>query len=76
MNELLTLTIRQVRDLYARKSLSPLEYWQAVEDRIAAFEPHVQALYLYDPTMPVPRRRLRPNAGRRVRPSAFSTAFR
>ncbi|WP_165217556.1 amidase [Affinirhizobium pseudoryzae] len=49
MNELLTLTIRQVRDLYARKSLSPLEYWQAVEERIAAFEPHVQALYLYDP---------------------------
>ncbi|MBT9369130.1 amidase [Rhizobium sp. CSW-27] len=49
MNELLTLTIRQVRDLYARKSLSPLEYWQAVEERIDAFEPYVQALYLYDP---------------------------
>ncbi len=49
MNELLTLTIRQVRDLFAEKTLSPLEYWQAVEERIAAFEPHVQALYLYDP---------------------------
>ncbi|MGN7294136.1 amidase [Rhizobium sp. SAFR-030] len=49
MNELLTLTIRQVRDLFAEKKLSPVEYWQAVEERVAAFEPHVQALYLYDP---------------------------
>ncbi|WP_377296746.1 amidase [Rhizobium sp. SGZ-381] len=49
MNELLTLTIRQVRTLFAEKKLSPLEYWRAVEERIAAFEPHIAALYLYDP---------------------------
>ncbi|WP_137134510.1 amidase [Rhizobium sp. FKY42] len=49
MNELLRLTIRQIRDLYAARKLSPLEYWQAVEERIAAFEPHIQALYLYNP---------------------------
>lgn len=49
MNELLSLTIRQIRELYAARKLSPLEYWQAVEERIEAFEPHVQALYLYDP---------------------------
>lgn len=49
MNELLTLTIRQIRDLYAAKKLSPVEYWQAVEERIDAFEPHVKALYLYNP---------------------------
>lgn len=49
MNELLKLTIRQIRELYAASKLSPLEYWQAVEERIDAFEPHVQALYLYNP---------------------------
>ncbi len=49
MNDLLKLTIRELRGLYAARKLSPSEYWLAVEDRIAAFEPHVQALYLYDP---------------------------
>jgi aspartyl-tRNA(Asn)/glutamyl-tRNA(Gln) amidotransferase subunit A len=49
MNDVLTLTIRQVRTLFAERKLSPLEYWQAVEDRVAAFEPHICALYLYDP---------------------------
>ncbi|WP_105400057.1 amidase [Neorhizobium sp. T7_12] len=49
MNDLLKLTIRELLDLYSARKLSPSEYWLAVEDRIAAFEPHVQALYLYDP---------------------------
>ena len=49
MNELLTLTIRQIRDLYAKKALSPSEYWLAVEKQVDAFEPHVKALYLYNP---------------------------
>jgi aspartyl-tRNA(Asn)/glutamyl-tRNA(Gln) amidotransferase subunit A len=49
MNALLKLTIRDILDLYAQRKLSPLEYWEVVEDRIAAFEPQVQALYLYDP---------------------------
>jgi aspartyl-tRNA(Asn)/glutamyl-tRNA(Gln) amidotransferase subunit A len=49
MNDLLKLTIRELLDLYSAKKLSPSEYWLAVEDRVAAFEPHVQALYLYDP---------------------------
>ncbi|MGK6311762.1 amidase [Neorhizobium sp. DT-125] len=49
MNDLLKLTIREILSLYAAKKLSPSEYWLAVEERVAAFEPHVQALYLYDP---------------------------
>jgi aspartyl-tRNA(Asn)/glutamyl-tRNA(Gln) amidotransferase subunit A len=49
MNDLLKLTIREILSLYAGKRLSPSEYWLAVEDRVAAFEPQVQALYLYDP---------------------------
>ncbi|MGK9053946.1 amidase [Neorhizobium petrolearium] len=49
MNDLLKLTIRELLSLYAAKKLSPSEYWLAVEERVAAFEPHVQALYLYDP---------------------------
>ncbi|CDZ70230.1 Amidase [Neorhizobium galegae bv. orientalis] len=49
MNDLLKLTIRELLDLYSARKLSPSEYWLAVEDRVAAFEPHVQALYLYDP---------------------------
>jgi aspartyl-tRNA(Asn)/glutamyl-tRNA(Gln) amidotransferase subunit A len=49
MNDLLKLTIREILSLYAGKRLSPSEYWLAVEDRVAAFEPQVKALYLYDP---------------------------
>ncbi|MBU1316857.1 MAG: amidase [Alphaproteobacteria bacterium] len=49
MNDLLKLTIREILGLYRERSLSPTEYWQAVEARIAAVEPRVQALYLYDP---------------------------
>ncbi|MDQ0136399.1 aspartyl-tRNA(Asn)/glutamyl-tRNA(Gln) amidotransferase subunit A [Neorhizobium galegae] len=49
MNDLLKLTIRELLDLYSVKKLSPSEYWLAVEDRVAAFESHVQALYLYEP---------------------------
>ena len=48
MHELLTLTIRQILSLYAAKKLSPSEYWAVVEDRVAEFEPHVRALYLYN----------------------------
>ena len=33
------LTIRQLRQRFTDKSLSPLEYWLALEDHIAAWEP-------------------------------------
>jgi len=49
MTDLLTLTIRELVSAYSAKTLSPEEYWQAVEARVEAFEPAVQALYLYDP---------------------------
>jgi aspartyl-tRNA(Asn)/glutamyl-tRNA(Gln) amidotransferase subunit A len=49
MHELLKLSIRDILALYRERKLSPLEYWQVVEDRVAAFEPEVHALYLYDP---------------------------
>lgn len=49
MHALLKLSIRDVLALYRERKLSPSEYWQVVEDRVAAFEPEVQALYLYDP---------------------------
>lgn len=49
MTDLLNLTIRQLVAAYADKTLSPTEYWQAVEARIEAFEPQICALYLYDP---------------------------
>ncbi|MDQ0457228.1 amidase [Rhizobium paknamense] len=48
-DDLLTLTIPALRALFQSKTLSPSEYWQAVEARIAAFEPMIQALYAYDP---------------------------
>lgn len=43
------LPIRELRRRFADKSLSPLEYWLALEDHIAAWEPQISALYLYDP---------------------------
>ncbi len=43
------LSIRELKRRFADKSLSPLEYWLALEPHIAAWEPHIAALYLYDP---------------------------
>jgi aspartyl-tRNA(Asn)/glutamyl-tRNA(Gln) amidotransferase subunit A len=49
MTDLLYLTIRDLLANFRAKTLSPYEYWLAVEARIEAFEPHVAALYAYDP---------------------------
>ncbi|ATN35726.1 amidase [Rhizobium sp. ACO-34A] len=49
MTDLLDLTIKDLVAGYRAKTLSPHEYWLAVEARIEAFEPHVAALYAYDP---------------------------
>ncbi|MCM2439198.1 amidase [Agrobacterium vitis] len=49
MTDLVDLTIRELVAGFSAKTLSPEDYWNAVEARIDAFEPSVQALYLYDP---------------------------
>ncbi len=49
MTDFLDLTIKDLVAGYRAKTLSPYEYWLAVEARIEAFEPHVAALYAYDP---------------------------
>ncbi|BCH56633.1 amidase [Agrobacterium vitis] len=49
MTDLVDLTIRELIAGFSAKTLSPEDYWNAVAARIDAFEPSVQALYLYDP---------------------------
>ncbi|SSC67259.1 amidase [Ciceribacter selenitireducens] len=49
MTDLLHLTIKGLLANFRAKTLSPYEYWLAVEARIETFEPHVAALYAYDP---------------------------
>lgn len=49
MDDLISLSIKDLLQHYEAGTLSPTEYWRAVEKRIDAFEPHVQALYAYDP---------------------------
>ncbi len=49
MTDLIDLNTLEILALYRDKALSPSEYWQAVEARIEAFEPIVNALYAYDP---------------------------
>ncbi len=49
MTDLLDFTIKDLVAGYRAKTLSPYEYWLAVEARIEVFEPHVAALYAYDP---------------------------
>lgn len=49
MTDLIDLNTLEILALYRDKRLSPSEYWQAVEARIDAFEPVVNALYAYDP---------------------------
>ncbi|KWV41397.1 amidase [Rhizobium altiplani] len=43
------LTIHELRRRFADRSLSPLEYWLALERHIEAWEPAICALYAYDP---------------------------
>ncbi|WP_028745558.1 amidase [Rhizobium mesoamericanum] len=43
------LTIRELRQRFTDRSLSPLEYWLALERHIEAWEPTICALYAYDP---------------------------
>ncbi len=49
MADLIDLNTLEILALYRDKALSPSEYWQAMEERIEAFEPIVNALYAYDP---------------------------
>ena len=42
-------TIRELRRRFSNRTLSPLEYWLALERHIDAWEPSIAALYLYDP---------------------------
>ncbi|MFK0162608.1 amidase [Rhizobium sp. NPDC090279] len=49
MTEPTDLSIRDLRRKFAEKSLSPSEYWLAVEQHIEAWEPTIAALYAYDP---------------------------
>lgn len=43
------LTAVALLDAFRARTLSPSEVWQAVEERIAAREPTLSALYAYDP---------------------------
>lgn len=43
------LTIRELIQRFSQKSLSPLEYWLALEKHIERWEPAICALYAYDP---------------------------
>lgn len=49
MNDVIGFSIRELRRQFASKSLSPLEYWSALEGHIATWEPTICALYAYDP---------------------------
>ncbi|WP_062205081.1 amidase [Aureimonas sp. AU12] len=49
MTSPLDLTAVDLLGAFRARTLSPLEYWDAVEQRIAAFEPVIAALYAYDP---------------------------
>jgi aspartyl-tRNA(Asn)/glutamyl-tRNA(Gln) amidotransferase subunit A len=49
MTELANLSAVQLIALFKTKALSPVEYFDWLEGHIAAWEPQVQALYLYRP---------------------------
>ena len=77
MTEIHDLSAVELLRRYRAKTLSPTEVFSAVEQHIARWEPHLKALYAYDPDSaraPPPRRRR--SAGRRARRSGRSTACR
>ena len=49
MKDILDLGIKEILGNFRAKTMSPLDYWQVVEQRIEAFEPSIKALYAYDP---------------------------
>ncbi|KQT85750.1 amidase [Aurantimonas sp. Leaf443] len=49
MTSPLDLSAVDLLDAYAARRLSPLDYWDAVEQRVDAFEPAIAALWAYDP---------------------------
>ena len=49
MTALIDLTAVDLLAEFAARRVSPLDYWAAVEARIADFEPTIAALYAYDP---------------------------
>ena len=48
-DDLLYRPLADVLAGFEARTLTPLDYWSAVEARIAAVEPHVHALWAYDP---------------------------
>jgi len=63
------LTIRELRQRFADRSLSPLEYWLALERHIEAWEPIICALYAYDPD--AARKQAQASTDRWVRGATF-----
>ena len=49
MTEIHDLSAVELLARYRAKSLSPSEVFAAVEKHIARWEPHIKALYAYDP---------------------------
>lgn len=49
MTDPIDFPIKDILQHFQAGTLSPSEYWLAVEARIAAFEPSISALYAYDP---------------------------
>src|SRR6188474_2006524 len=49
MNEIHDLSAAELLQRYRAKTLSPTEAFTAVEQHIARWEPHLKALYAYDP---------------------------
>ena len=49
MTELMDLSATEILSRFAAGTLSPTEYWSALESHIAAWEPKIHALYAYDP---------------------------
>ncbi len=49
MADLIDLSATEILRRFAARTLSPSEYWAALETHIAAWEPAIHALYAYDP---------------------------
>ncbi len=46
---MLDLSLAALVESFRRKAFTPLDYWDALEKHIEIWEPHIKALYAYDP---------------------------
>lgn len=76
MTDLHDLSTTQLLAQFASRQLSPLDYYEHLPTHIRRWEPHIRALYAFDPEQVRQQALVPPNVGTKTRPMACWTGLR